>query len=59
VYYKGTDVLADFEIIPILTYLKLSDPWSHLTTGGYAPDPRSHSQKNLASDNLDMNDLKI
>jgi hypothetical protein len=59
VYLKGTDVLADFEIIPILTYLKLYDPWSHLTTGGYAPDPRSHSPKNLASDNLDMNDLKI
>ncbi len=50
--YRGPVALADFEVIPILTYLILTTHWSpHLTT----PVP----QKNLASNNLDENDLKI
>jgi hypothetical protein len=37
VYYRGPIVLADFEIIPILIYLNLTDPWFPHPTEGSAP----------------------
>jgi hypothetical protein len=44
--YRDLVILADFEIIPILIYLNLTDPWS--------PDPRSHPPNSLDRNYLNI-----
>ncbi len=59
VYYRGSVILAHFEIIPILAYINLTDPWPAHLTGGSTLWPPLPSPKNLASNSLDRNDRTL